>query len=139
MNGWFFCSIVALQILLVIVMYRWEFSLLQERHPSNHPRCSISISRAKDIFLTTYYDPFYPDLHLYTVKPDTHHDSTSFSASRTPWTFLSMLDTIQREGWRIAAAEIWGKLVVVVSGWQRQAWEAWGADDPVQSMSWPPT
>ncbi|KAK0195210.1 hypothetical protein F5146DRAFT_1024624 [Armillaria mellea] len=30
----------------------------------------ISVSRARHLFLTTYYDPFYAELHMYTTKPD---------------------------------------------------------------------
>jgi hypothetical protein len=90
------------------------------------------------MFLTTYYDPFYPDLHLYTMKPDTRHRSISSSVSRTSWTFLTTLDTIQQEGWRTAAADMWGDLSVIVTGWQRQVWEVWG-DDRARTMSWPPT
>ncbi|KAK0437520.1 hypothetical protein EV421DRAFT_1016319 [Armillaria borealis] len=30
----------------------------------------ISVSHARHLFLTTYYDPFYAELHMYTTKPD---------------------------------------------------------------------
>jgi hypothetical protein len=100
---------------------------------------SISTIRARDLFLTTYYDPFYPDLHLYTTKPDTLHHSISSSLSRTSWSIISILDILRRDGWKALAEAMWNNLVVIVSDWQKHAWETWGADVIQENAPWPPT
>ncbi|KAG6920101.1 hypothetical protein DXG01_010169 [Tephrocybe rancida] len=54
----------------------------------------LATSRAQDLFLTTYYDPFYPDIHLYTSRPDTLRLSVDDSLE-VSW--LSIPDIFHRE------------------------------------------
>ncbi|KAK0213031.1 hypothetical protein DFS33DRAFT_1285979 [Desarmillaria ectypa] len=49
--SWIALAIIV-QLFLIIIMYL------------------ISVSRARELFLTTYYDPFYAELHMYTTTPD---------------------------------------------------------------------
>jgi len=102
------------------------------------PDSRLSTIRARHIFFTTYYDPFYPDLHTYVAKPDTLHYSFS-SSHPSIVSRLSVLDTFQREGWFAFLMSLWDNLLAAVSVWQSHAWEAWGADSYGQRMSWPPT
>lgn len=91
--------------------------------------------RARNTFLTTYYDPFYPDLHLYVSKPDTRHPM--LSSSGTPW--LSIPDTLRHEGWKASTEQIWDNVSIMISDWQRLIWEAWGDDGIGSNVAWPPT
>jgi serine/arginine repetitive matrix protein 2 len=100
----------------------------------------FATARARDIFLTTYYDPFYPDLHLYITKPDALRHSVVSSLARAPsWSLHSLRETLRRHGWNVVVKEILDRLLLVVSDWQRQAWEAWGFEDQLLKISWPPT
>lgn len=50
---------------------------------------SISINRAQELFLNTYYDPFNPELHLYIFKSDASlHVLRSEGVRTTPWSLL---------------------------------------------------
>jgi len=114
-NPLIFWVVVFVQVILIIIMYR------------------VSTARARDIFLNTYYDPYYPELHLYVTKPDTFRLSISHA---THWSIFSIADTIQRSGWKAAASEAWNGLGMAVWDWQKQVWDTWGAPETV---SWPPT
>src|SRR5262245_14167061 len=101
---------------------------------------SVATIRARDIFLTTYYDPFYPDLHLYITKPDTLRHSIVASLARVPsWSLLTLRETLKRHGWKVVVKEVLDRFILVISYWQRLAWEAWGLEDQLQKISWPPT
>ncbi|GLB37275.1 hypothetical protein LshimejAT787_0403260 [Lyophyllum shimeji] len=115
-NSWAFWAVLAGQLLLISVMYR------------------LTATRARDLFLTTYYDPFYPDLHLYTSRPDTLRLSMD-AASGPSW--FSIPDTFQREGWKASSRQIWHNLSVIIWDWQQLLWEAFG--DQTTSTTWPPT
>ncbi|KAG5725898.1 hypothetical protein E4T56_gene5117 [Termitomyces sp. T112] len=114
--SWIFFFFLVVQLALVIAIYR------------------ISVTRAQDLFLTTYYDPFYPDLHLYITKPDTlqfsMHDSSRASWDIIPYTFYL-------EGWKASTLQIWHNLSIMVSNWQQLLWENVGEGPP--QISWPPT
>jgi len=114
-NALIIFGVVFVQLALIIIMYR------------------VSTARAKDIFLNTYYDPYYPELHLYVTKPDAFRLSMSH-ASR--WSIFSMPDTLRRGGWQTAVSEAWNGLSMMVWDWQNQAWDNWGA---AETVSWPPT
>lgn len=49
---------------------------------------SISINRAQELFLNTYYDPFNPELHLYIFKSDASLHVLRSEGVRTPWSLL---------------------------------------------------
>jgi serine/arginine repetitive matrix protein 2 len=93
------------------------------------------MARARHLFLTTYYDPFYAELHLYTSRPDTLRRDM-FSLSRTPW--LSLLDTLRHEGWKTSAGQLLDNISIIVGDWQREFWENWGTDGH-RIAGWPPT
>jgi hypothetical protein len=92
--------------------------------------------RARELFLTTYYDPFYAELHLYTSRPDTLRRDM-FSLSRTPW--LSLLDTLLQDGWKASARQLGDNIAIIVGDCQRQLWETWGTDVSQRPSGWPPT
>ena len=87
------------------------------------------------MFLTTYYDPFYPDLHLYSGKPYTYSYSISSSYTNPP---MSISAILERDGWLAVLPGLWDNLLASVSAWQTHAWETWGAAGYGQ-ISWPPT
>jgi len=115
-NSWVFWVVLAGQLLLISIMYRF------------------TIMRARDFFLTTYYDPFYADLHLYTSRPNTLRLSMD-SFFRPSW--YSIPDTFHREGWKASSRQIWDNLSVIVWDWQQLLWETLG--DGTTSSTWPPT
>ncbi|EPQ57166.1 hypothetical protein GLOTRDRAFT_115203 [Gloeophyllum trabeum ATCC 11539] len=116
-SPWTIACFITLQIVLIFIMYK------------------VSVLRARRIFLTTYYDPFYPDLHLHLIKRDTlHHVSIT---TPTSWSIFSIPDGVQRVGWRGAFSEMWGNMTLGVTNLQQHVWRVWGAED--QPLSWPPT
>jgi len=108
------------QILVAILMY-W-----------------LSTKSAQDLFLTTYHDPFYPDLHLYVVKPDLIRHSR-VSSSLGPFSLVSLSDTVRHNGLKAAATSVLEGFAVVLNDIQKLAWERWGSDDLQRNASWPPT
>lgn len=85
------------------------------------------------MFLNTYYNPFYPELHLYTTKPDTFRLSMSHV---THWSIFSIPDTFQRDGWKAAAKETWNGLFMTIWDWKQHVWNTWGT---AETVPWPPT
>ncbi|ESK84311.1 hypothetical protein Moror_10226 [Moniliophthora roreri MCA 2997] len=111
-NSWFYWSFGLLQILLLLMMYR------------------ASLAYAKHYFLTTYYDPFYPDLHTYTSIPDTiNYTSRSLSVS----------ETFRAEGIGASALKIVDNVLIALSEWRRWSWQTLGTDDARLATAWPPT
>ncbi|KAG6888002.1 hypothetical protein C0992_009955 [Termitomyces sp. T32_za158] len=96
------CFFSIIQLTLVIAMYR------------------ISATRARELFLTTYYDPYYPDLHLYITKSDTLQFSMH-SLSKVSW-FTSLHD-FHPEGWKASALQIWHNLSIIIWNWQQLLWD----------------
>jgi hypothetical protein len=89
---------------------------------------------AKNLFLTTYYDPFYPDLHLYTSKPHILYSIPS-SSSRAFW--FSRFDITCGEGWKKCAANAALNFYIFLGDLQNRIWEQWGSE--AVHNSWPPT
>jgi serine/arginine repetitive matrix protein 2 len=122
------------QVLLILIMYRSvEFSSITQRLSDSTLPSRISTARAKDIFLNTYYDPYYPELHLYATKPDTFRLSMAHASH---WSVFTIPDTLRRGGWKVAALEAWNGMAMAVWDWQMQVWDTWGTG---QTVSWPPT
>lgn len=94
---------------------------------------SISTARAKDIFLSQYYDPYYPELHLYVTRPDPFRLSMAHTSH---WSIFSIPDTFHREGIKGVVLDAWNGVAMSAWDWQQSLWEAWGTAEPV---SWPPT
>ncbi|KAF7375972.1 hypothetical protein MSAN_00011800 [Mycena sanguinolenta] len=88
---------------------------------------------ARELFLTTYYDPFHPDLHLYGIK----YDYLTFP--RTLPTMTSLSDTWRQEGFVAFLAHLVDMVVLFFADWRADTWRRWGGDDMQQSMQWPPT
>ncbi|KAK7035223.1 hypothetical protein VNI00_011990 [Paramarasmius palmivorus] len=111
-NSWFYWGFGMLQILLVLMMYR------------------ASLAYARHYFLTTYYDPFYPDLHTYTSIPDTiNYTSRS----------LSVGETFRTEGFGASVLKVMDDFLVALSEWKRWTWQTLGTNDARLTTAWPPT
>ncbi|KAJ7251800.1 hypothetical protein B0H12DRAFT_1118928 [Mycena haematopus] len=112
---WVWTFIILSQALFIFLIYQ-----LQKRS-------------AKELFLTTYYDPFYPDLHLYGIK----YDYLTFR--RTSPTMTSLSNTWRQEGFRAFWAHLVDMLVLLFADWRADTWRRWGGDNVQQSIQWPPT
>ncbi|OCH90254.1 hypothetical protein OBBRIDRAFT_609900 [Obba rivulosa] len=115
-NPWVVWGFLILQAVLLLVMYR------------------LSVIRAKRMFLTTYYDPFYPDLYLHITKSDTF----SYFIPLPSWSFSSLSDTLGRAGWSGVVAEGWGNATRALYYWVRPTWDLPFTRSQGR-MSWPPT
>ncbi|KAJ7668418.1 hypothetical protein DFH06DRAFT_1084423 [Mycena polygramma] len=103
---WRWSFFILVQVLLLFLAYR-----IQQRS-------------AKELFLTTYYDPLYPDLHLYGINYVT--------LLRTP---ASLSNTLRQEGFKAFVASFSDMLF---AGWTTDTRRRWGAED-MQSVRWTPT
>ncbi|KAG5220081.1 small secreted protein [Salix suchowensis] len=81
------------------------------------PTC-VSLNRAKDIFMSTYYDPFEPDLHLYAIRPGTY----DLLSSPHTWSILAIKDFVYRRGLKSAFAELWMICLDTLATWQKRTW-----------------
>jgi serine/arginine repetitive matrix protein 2 len=99
----------------------------------------LSHSNAELLFKTTYYDPFNPDLHMHTIKPDLLRHSLTTSSFTPTLSVASVQDTIRRDGWANAAQEVRFNATALILDWQRAAWERWGTPSGNVASSWPPT
>lgn len=112
-NSYTFWGFLVVQIMILLIFYR------------------ISVIRAKHDFLTTYYDPFFPDLYLHVTKPDT-------TCHSIPSRCLPV--TAERAAWTRSLADLWANLSCTVSRWQRLTWDLWTSGSPKpQGTMWPPT
>ncbi|KAJ7128902.1 hypothetical protein C8R43DRAFT_1026297 [Mycena crocata] len=111
---WLWTFIILTQVLFIFLIYRF-----QKRS-------------TRELFLTTYYDPFYPDLHLYGIK----YDYISFP--RTPPSVTSLSQTLRQEGFKAFCVNFVDTAIVLFADWRQDTWRRWGADD-MQSVRWPPT
>ncbi|KAK1229189.1 hypothetical protein PQX77_007761 [Marasmius sp. AFHP31] len=107
-SPWLYWLFLA-QFFLIFVMYR------------------MSVSHAQHYFLTTYYDPYYPDLHLYHSTPE------------YPTQAKSLTELFWREGLRASALQVLDNVLITLSRWHNSAWRVWGADDIQLATAWPPT
>lgn len=105
-----------IQLVLFLIMYR------------------LSNIRAKRLFLTTYYDPFYADLYLHAPK---HYTFDHSIPSHPSWSISSIQDAMSRSGWTGVISELW---VNVTSIFSHSPFEIWGTNARGQApSSWPPT
>ncbi|KAJ6593676.1 hypothetical protein B0H19DRAFT_1091527 [Mycena capillaripes] len=111
---WLWTFIILFQALFIFMIYR-----IQRRS-------------LRDLFLTTYYDPFYPDLHLYGIK----YDYMTFP--RTSPSAASLSNTLRQEGFKAFVGSLVDMVVVIFDDLRADTWRRWGADD-MQSVRWPPT
>ncbi|TFK44544.1 hypothetical protein BDQ12DRAFT_673185 [Crucibulum laeve] len=117
LSGFTLWRMIALFLVMQLVFY-----LLMYR---------LTLMRAKSIFLTTYYDPFNPDLHLYTAIPNTYDDTFS-STQRTAW--RSIPGIFVREGWKASQGRVLDNIRLLLANWQ-QGW----LDSSSTPTVWPPT
>ncbi|KAJ7755726.1 hypothetical protein DFH07DRAFT_488949 [Mycena maculata] len=110
---WFWSFIILFQALFICLLYR-----LQRRS-------------VRELFLTTYYDPFYPDIHLYGI-------GYYLSSPRTPQSMPSLSLILREEGFKAFFASLVDTTTVLFADWRADTWRRWGADD-MQSVRWPPT
>ncbi|KAF5388852.1 hypothetical protein D9757_005669 [Collybiopsis confluens] len=83
-------------------------------------------SYAKTKFLTTYYDPLYPDLFFYTSLP------TNYCSSPP------VLELFQREGLQAAALKALDYIAIVFYSWQLPCHPAF-YDNGSSNPNWPPS
>ncbi|KAH8828483.1 hypothetical protein DL96DRAFT_1497834 [Flagelloscypha sp. PMI_526] len=80
---------------------------------------------AHKYFLTTYYDPFYPDIHMYTSIPTPQRQTPLFRAA------------LIGGDWKTMAGSFWETLALTFLHYQQDMWERWGHNS-AQNMLWPP-
>jgi hypothetical protein len=82
------------------------------------------------MFFTSYYDPFNPDLFLYTTNPN-----TQYSAPSTSWNLVTK--AVWRGDYTAFAEAFFDNLSILIKGWHQQLWDVWG-DDPNRPIgTWP--
>ena len=97
----------------------------------------LSTIRAKQIFLTTYYDAFSPDLFSHLSKTQAVQHAIPPTSSPTPSPF-SITDALTRDGWKAVLAEACARTTVIIAEWQNHIWDAWD-QHPGRTHAWPPT
>nr|GAT57760.1 predicted protein [Mycena chlorophos] len=109
---WLWTIIIMFQALFIFLLYRYQ------------------AGKTHELFLTTYYDPLYPDLqHIYGTKYD------YLAVPGTITSLSSLSNTFWEEGPRAFLSSLLDTGALLISEWQRAAWRRWGAED----ISWPPT
>ncbi|KAI9446686.1 hypothetical protein H4582DRAFT_594749 [Lactarius indigo] len=116
-NRGLFWGIFSLQFIVFLVMYR--MSKMYARHQ----------------FLTTYFDPFYADLHLHPTKPEYIYDTNLFSFLRRASMDPSLLERLGVDG---PVYQFKRGIADLVAQVQRCIWESWGVSVNDQVMTWPP-
>ncbi|KAI0305666.1 hypothetical protein B0F90DRAFT_1924051 [Multifurca ochricompacta] len=117
-NHWLFWGIFFLQFVIFLAMYR--MSKIHARHQ----------------FLTTYFDPFYADLHLHPTKPEFVYDTNLFSFLRRSSLEPSHLERLGIEGPILHAKR---NIADAIAQVQNFIWESWGTSGDDQGRAWPPT
>ncbi|KAI0316515.1 hypothetical protein OF83DRAFT_240677 [Amylostereum chailletii] len=114
-SPWLYWTIFSLQLVIFLAVYH------------------LSQNMARDRFVTTFFDPFYADLHLYVVKPDLDYNRNLFSFDQRPVSSTSYPQLFGpiASAWR----SVHGTIAVV----QRLIWDAWALDEQQRPRSWPPT
>ncbi|KXN90177.1 hypothetical protein AN958_04667 [Leucoagaricus sp. SymC.cos] len=113
-NGWFILCVGLVQLVLIFIMYR------------------ASVLRARKLFLTNYYDPFNPDLFLYTTNPD-----TQYATLTTSWSLVAQ--AVRRGDITAFTGAFRENLSILIKRWHQHIWDVWG-DDPNRPVgAWPPT
>ncbi|KAJ7647521.1 hypothetical protein FB45DRAFT_201282 [Roridomyces roridus] len=85
---------------------------------------------ARELFLKTYYDPFYANLHIYEG-----HDYLTFA--RTSPSLASLVHTLREEGLRAFTTNLVEATRILFLDWRQDAWRKWGTDE--MRPRWPPT
>lgn len=91
----------------------------------------LSFLGARRLFLTTYIDPFYPELNLHITSPDllrlsmSPMHSSHYAAETKRW-------------WMHFLVVFWQHLVDRIYSLREGVWDVW-RDPPAGSIAWPPT
>ena len=87
---------------------------------------SISINRAQEFWLNRYYDPFNPELHLYTSKFGMSPFLRSEGARTTAWSSL--------------VGKFWDMWIYFIGSVQFCFWQTWDKGAVLQyDNAWTPT
>ncbi|KAJ7287377.1 hypothetical protein C8J57DRAFT_1283728 [Mycena rebaudengoi] len=113
---WLWGVIIIVQIIFLFFAYR------------------LQKTSARDLFLTTYYDPFYQDLHLYNIK----HDYVGLFFLRAPPSVASLSATLWQDGFKAFVANLVDMADLIFADLRANTWRKWGADD-MHYVRWPPT
>ncbi|KAH8119027.1 hypothetical protein DFH11DRAFT_1562529 [Phellopilus nigrolimitatus] len=108
-----FWALVVMQIIIIIALYR------------------LSFLGARRLFLTTYIDPFYPELNLHITSPDLLRLSMSPMHS-------SHYASETKRWWMHFLVMFWQHLVDRIYSLREGVWDVW-RDPPAGSIAWPPT
>lgn len=92
------------QFLIILMIYRYVLILVRFHVLKRSLRAARSY--AKNMFLTTYYDPLYPDLFFYTSLPTNYCSSPS------------ALELFRSEGFKAAALQILEYMSLMFSSWR---------------------
>ena len=95
-----------------------------------------SLVQARKIFLTTYYDSFYPELYIYLLNPDTTQHTIPSCPS---WSFLTIFSSLQRDGFLGVVSDAWASASCAVSTYFQSTWVGWHYAQDTVTHSWPPT
>ncbi|KAI1791245.1 hypothetical protein LXA43DRAFT_1011781 [Ganoderma leucocontextum] len=109
---------VIVQLLLLAIMYRY------------------ALVQARKVFLTTYYDSFYPELYIYLLKPDTTNHSIP---PRPSWSIFSIFNDFQRAGWKGVVGDAWQSASCAFSSYFQSTWVGWHYTQDTVTHPWPPT
>lgn len=127
------------QILFILYMLRFVFSGRSSLNVGELIWClcnRLSHVRSRQLFLTTYYDPLFPDLYLHLTHPEMF--ARSSENANPPWSIYHVPDAWARVGWAGVFSEFSGNFTVHVSDWQRQVQELWRTTYTRTDMPWPP-
>lgn len=102
-----------------------------------HPLHRLSHMRSRQLFLSTYYEPLFPDLYLHVTHPERFIQS--LENVTPPWSIYHVPDTWARAGCMGVVSEFVGNVTLRVSDWQRQMQEYWDTTHSRTDVSWPPT
>ncbi|KAI5118835.1 hypothetical protein M0805_006155 [Coniferiporia weirii] len=86
---------------------------------------------ARRLFLTTYIDPFYPELHLHITNPNL------LRLSGPEHGRSDLYDTGTQTEWIRLLGAIWQELVERICSLREGVWDIWR--DPPRDVTWPPT
>ena len=95
----------------------------------------LSHMRAQQLFLSTYYDPLFPDLYLHVTHPEKFIQS--LENPTPPWSIYHVPDAWVRAGWTGVLSEFTGNVTLRVAEWQRQLQEL-ATTYTRTDMPWPP-
>ena len=91
--------------------------------------------RARRLFLTTYYDPFYADLYLVPRAP-----SAANPSAIPPYpSWYEIPARMARGGWQAVVQDVWSGTMCALSlgPCERSAPDVW-TNDGAGQMGWPP-